>query len=138
MHMVALVVTQSRCLLLAAVSVIVASHLLVGNGLAQEVSAYDRFRLFNECRPMRLIVETLDDDALAIDLTEDSIQAAVESRLRSARLYDSESTIGAYLYINVNVLGSGSTAYSLTLAYNKPLLDPVSLETFFADYLEYW
>ena len=91
--------------------------------LAQEVSSLDRFRLFNECRPMRLLVESLPADAAELGLTKASIQVAVESRLRSARLYDSESTFGPYLYVNVNVVGR---AFHASLEYNKLVRDPAS------------
>ena len=90
--------------------------------LAQEVSSLDRFKLFNECRPMHLILESLPADAAEIDLAEASIQVAVESRLRSARLYDSELT-GPYLYVNVNVVGR---AFNTSLEYNKPVHDLAS------------
>ncbi len=98
-----------------------------GGAAAQEVSAFDRFRLFNECRPMRLIVEGLPAAAAEIDLTEAAIQAAVESRLRSARLYDADAR--PYLYVNVNVVGR---AFSIGLEYLKFLYDQVTDETNFA------
>ena len=91
--------------------------------LAQEVSSLDRFKLFNECRPMRLLVEELPADAAEIDLAKASIQVAVESRLRSARLYDSESTFGPYLYVNVNVVGR---AFHTSLEYKKLFHDLAS------------
>ena len=94
--------------------------------LAQEVSSFDRFKLFNECRPMHLIVESLPADAAEIDLAKASIQVAVESRLRSARLFydfDSESTFGPYLYVNVNVVGR---AFNTSLEYNKQVHDLAS------------
>ena len=98
-----------------------------GGAAAQEVSAFDRFRLFNECSTMDLVVEGLPADAAEIDLTEAAIQAAVESRLRSARLYDADAS--PYLYVNVNVVGR---AFNLTLAYKKLLYDQVTDETNFA------
>ena len=76
----------------------------------------DFLELFSECRPMHLIVESLPPDALEIGLTVNSIQAAAESRLRSARLYDSSRAASNYLYINVNVVGR---AFSTGLKYNK-------------------
>ena len=94
---------------------------------AQEVSAFDRFQLFNECRPMRLTVERLPADAAEIDLTEAAIQAAVESRLRSARLYDADAD--PYLYVNVFVVGR---AYAFDLEYKKVVYDQVSTELGFA------
>ena len=82
---------------------------------------YDRFRLFANCLPMSLIVEDLNSDAEEIGLTRDSVQAAVESRLRSARLYDSSAT--PYLYVNVNVYRQ---SFSISLEYNKFLFDGLS------------
>ena len=73
---------------------------------------------------MHLIVEGLPPDAVEIDLTEESIQAALESRLRSARLYDSEAI--DWLYIRVNVLG---VAYSIDLRFFKQVHDLDSNET---------
>ena len=70
---------------------------------------------------MDLIVEDLGSDATKIGLAEESVQAAAESRLRSARLYSEVSE--QYLYVNVNVVGS---AFRVGLQYNKQLLDPLS------------
>ena len=55
-----------------------------------QVTARERFELFNNCGRMRLIVEGLNPDAAAIGLTEKRLQFAVESRLRGARLYTSD------------------------------------------------
>ncbi len=88
--------------------------LAVGQGL-------DRFKLFADCEPMGLVVEGLPEDAAEIGLTEDSIRAAAESRLRSARLYIEASS--PYLYINVNVLAG---AFNVALEYNKSVFDPLS------------
>ena len=82
---------------------------------------FDHFQLFANCRPMNLVVEGLGDDASKVGLARESIQAAVESRLRSARLYSSEAT--NWLYINVNV---GDRAFSTSLSYNKEVYDPAS------------
>ena len=92
-----------------------------GGWAAQDVSAGDRFRLFNECRPMKIIVEDLSAGAAEIDLTEAAIQAAVESRLRSARLYDADAR--PYLYVNVNVVGM---AFAIDLQYRKVVYDPAT------------
>ena len=66
-------------------------------------SDYERFRLFSDCKPMDLLVESLKPKAAEFGLSKDSIQAAVESRLRSARLYDSEAW--NRLYVNINTTG---------------------------------
>ena len=88
----------------------------------------ERFRLFNDCRPMSLVVEGLGSDELELGLTEQRLQAAVESRLRGARLYESRAD-DAYFYVNVNVFGP---AFSVSLEYNKLVLDLASGATNFA------
>ena len=60
-------------------------------------------------------------DAAEIGLTEASIQAAVESRLRSARLYESDGE--PILSVRVTVSGR---AFRADLHYNKLLMDPAS------------
>ena len=95
---------------------------------AQDMS-YDRFKLFNECGPMNLVVEDYEDDAdwTDIGLTVDRIQTMAESRLRAARLYDADATGFPILYVNVNVEARG---FSLDVNYRKWLYDPVSDESF--------
>ena len=91
-----------------------------------EVAALDRFKLFNNCEPMYLLVENLDSDDLEIGLTEQRLQAAAESRLRGARLYS--STRGTpYLYVNINTF---SVAFSVRLEYNKLLFDAASVSSY--------
>ena len=83
-----------------------------------------RFQLYADCRPMDLVVEDLPGGVLTIGLTKEAIQAAVESRLRSARLYDSRAS--HYLYVNVNVVGR---AFSIRLEFNKQVRDILSGDT---------
>ncbi len=92
---------------------------------AQVVSDWDRFELFNACRPMMLAVEELLPDAQAVGLTEERIQLAAESRLRAARLYteSSEKANSALLYIGIRVV---SRAVNITVKYRKWVIDPVS------------
>ena len=89
---------------------------------AQAVSDWDRFELFNACRPMMLEVERLPSDAQAVGLTDERIQLAAESRLRAARLYT--ESIGkanaASLYINIHVVGR---AHRITVKYLKLVTD---------------
>ena len=84
-----------------------------------------RFRLYADCRPMALIVEDLPGGVLTIGLTKEAIRAAVESRLRSARLYGSIRT-APYLYVNVNVVGR---AFSISLEFTKEVRDILSGDT---------
>ncbi len=93
----------------------VTAVLAVGVAHAEEMSLEERrerFELFNYCLPMRLIVEGLGSGADEIGLTEELLTAAVESRLRSARLYDEDASF--YLYLNVNVVGQG---FGISLEY---------------------
>ncbi len=96
----------------------VTAGLAVGAAHAEDISVedrLDRFELFNDCRPMYLLVEDLHSDADEIGLTEESLRAAVESRLRAARLY--EGNLGApYLYLNVGVVGQ---AHNISLQYKR-------------------
>ena len=86
---------------------------------AGEVSDYDRFELWNECKPMTLIVEDVYEDATAIGLTKESIEAGVLSRLRAARLYNSEEE-WSHLTVFVNVV---DRAFSIRLLYIKRMQD---------------
>ena len=100
-----------------------------GYATAQDLSDQDRFQLFNECRPMNIIVEQYagDSDWTDIGLTVDRIRTMAESRLRAARLYD--ATALTHLYVNVNVL---SRNFSVSLDHFKLLYDPVSDQTAYA------
>ena len=51
------------------------------------VDDYDRFRLWNQCRPLHLAVG-VNEGGAEIGITEETISALVRSRLRSARLYE--------------------------------------------------
>ena len=97
---------------------------------AQEVSDFDRFQLFNECRQMDLVVVDYDDDAgwAARGLTEARIRTLVESRLRAARLYDADAE--PWLYVNAHVRSSGG--FSLSVEYKKLVYDAVRGETNYA------
>ncbi len=100
-----------------------------------QTEGIDRFELFNECRPIRLVVEDLSDDAADIELTEERIQTLAESRLRAARLYDDSAL--HRLYVRVGVLVSeknrdGGT-FTVSVQYAKVLYDSVSGEVGLAD-----
>ena len=89
-------------------------------------TSFNRFQLFNNCEPMRLVVENLSDDAKAIGLTTERLVVAAESRLRGARLYTGDR-FGPYLYVNVNVVGGG---FSTSLEYKKSVRDLASGEVY--------
>ena len=84
--------------------------------------ARKRFKLFNRCAPLGLIVNDLSDDAEAIDLTMGRVRTMAESRLRAARLYDETS---AYAYLRVYIAVRGEAVY-LEVSLEKILHDSVS------------
>ncbi len=92
---------------------------------AQAVSDLDRFKLFNACRPMELVVEELRPNAQEIGLTEERIQLAAESRLRAARLYTEsrEKANYTYLYVYIHVVGH---VFTIVVSYYKLVTDQVN------------
>ena len=82
----------------------------------------ERFELFNQCRPIRVLVEGLPESAGTTGLGKEDVQAVAESRLRGARLYTFPGSGGAYRHINVSVVDG---AFSLSLEYRRWVLDPV-------------
>ncbi len=113
--------------------VIVALLLLAACGSVEAsepdtIEEFNRFRLFNNCTGMPLVIEELPEDASDIRLTKDAISAAVESRLRGARIY-SDSSFKDYLYININVAGQ---AFSISAEFKKVVYDVQSETSLFA------
>ena len=92
-----------------------------------EITDGDKFRLWNECRPMSLVV-SIDSDAENIGLTKQDVETAVRSRLRAARLYDGENILA--LYVEVGVVGN---AFGIQYVYSKPVKDFSSGIVNFAD-----
>ena len=90
-----------------------------------QMERLERFRLATNCAPMSIAVEHLPTQASKIGLSRTSIQTAAESRLRSARLFDSSRSI--YLYIQVNVT---RYAFNAKVNFNKHLYDPISKQMF--------
>lgn len=79
----------------------------------------DYFDLFVNCEPVYVVIEDLSADAHRIGLTKQAVVAAVESRLRAARIYtDKRNT--PYLHVVVNVLGTG---HSIEIELHKWLFD---------------
>ena len=102
-----------------ALALLFLAALIVPAAIAQATASQrECFELYNAGRPMDLLVESLGNGARKIGLSEESLQAAAESRLRAARLYteDRKKAGDAYLYVNVNVVGR---AFNVSLRYNK-------------------
>ena len=85
---------------------------------------FDRFQLWNECRPMRLIVWPTGQKATAMGLTVHSLEVAVRSRLRGARVYteDSSEALWTRLSIIVNV-NADVPGFSTSVEYQKFVRD---------------
>ena len=101
---------------------------------AQEVSDFDKFRLWNNCAEINLVVEELPPEAAEFNLRKEDIETAVRSRLRGARIYtenrfDDNGSVVPYLYINVNTVGF---AFSTNAGLKKRVSDPVSGQRGFA------
>ena len=86
--------------------------------LAETDYDLDRFRLYAHCDPMAFYQNGVPPELLEIGLTEESLQAAVESRLRAARLYDPTSATRLNLYLNA--VGRGTW---MNLEFRKLVFD---------------
>lgn len=85
----------------------------------------DRFRLHGDCAPMGFYVIGFPDDELtALGLTKDSVEVLVRSRLRAARLYDTDDTEAHHLFIAVGAVGPA--AFSVSVEFRKPVYDYAS------------
>ena len=82
----------------------------------------ERFEFFNHCDPIRVVVSLDIDEKYDPDLKEGAVQALIESRLRSARIY-SDSLRNAVLLVQVHIVG---TAYSISVDFSKMVRDVAS------------
>ena len=95
---------------------------LIRVGAEAATDDLDRFELFNECRPMFVLVESLHRQAAIIGLTKGSLASAARSRLRSASLYTEDSS-GPYLYVNVHI---AEQVFSASVDFMKLVYDRAS------------
>ena len=80
-----------------------------------------RFQLFNHCAPMKPLVESLPPEAASIGLTKEALEAALESRLRAAKLYDGKDGARTpYLYLHISMKDE---AFSTELRYFRYVCD---------------
>ena len=104
-----------------------------------EVTDQLRFQLFNSCKPLATNVgfntAWVPSDGKVIEmpfpLTEEEIQVTVESRLRSARLYDAGEDADAELNVVVSVVNSD---FKASLAYSRYLQNSAG----FSDWMKTW
>ena len=88
----------------------------------EEISEHDRFRLWNNCKPIDLVVEDLHYGAASIGLVKNDIETTVLNRLRYARLY-SQDVSGVFLQVQMGVSGS---AFSNHVSFHKIVRDLAS------------
>ena len=93
-----------------------------------EVTAYQRFELFNNCRPMWLMVWYPLRGPADFLSTIERLKFAAESRLRGARLYESTMSVPV-LYVRVGAVGR---AYHVALEYHKQVVDVATDEAYSA------
>ena len=112
------------CAALAILTLSISAQGAVGQTVDDNVA---KFRLFANCGAMDYSVGSLSSHAAKMGLTEEAVRAPIESRLRSARLYDSSAR--PYLHAIVHVL---EKTFSTTLQYNKIVYDEYSDLSYYA------
>ena len=102
-----------------------------------------RFELWTDCKPLSPMILVVDNREGVPKLTWESVQSAVESRLRSARLYSNldnamgDDPTSVLLQIYVNTIGDGYSdnrrVFFFNIGLSKRLLD---LETGIRDLMQ--
>ena len=99
----------------------------------QSVSDFDRFQLYNACRPMGLrggFGGSGHKDSFNFEMTTAPILPAVKSRLREERLYSplKSASNGAFLEVSVAIgeVSPDTATHIAFLQYHKPVTDPAS------------
>ena len=100
---------------------VIVSWLLSGAAWAENVTRFDRFKLWDNCQAMDLIVVSTSKDTADIRLAEETIATTVRSRLRAARLYDASAL--PFVRVYVQIVGS---AFRTDLRYYKMVKDLAS------------
>ena len=96
-----------------------------------QVDDYERFQLFTECQPMAVgaTVYVSDEDTgtmIRQQEQEGPIYAALESRLRAARLYQAQDQTRMQNHINVSVIVPTPEIFIMLATYSKILRDPIT------------
>ena len=88
-------------------------------GASEKAGDLEKWRLWNDCRPVSIRVEPLLEDAKGAGLTEENLRATVESRLRRAGVYGEEAD--AHAYVRVSVVGE---AFSVRVLFRPRVYRP--------------
>ena len=82
---------------------------------------FENRELYARCASVGMLVEELPSTAKGIGLSKAAIESAVESRLRGARLFESDTVAaGQWLYINANVV---SRAFAISVDLRRVVTD---------------
>ena len=88
----------------------------------EDTTGLDSFGLFNKCEPLSFTIQKSVSDADDLYLDDSAIQSAIESRLRSARIYSDENKGFSSLRVTINVV---NYAVSMNVIFNKIVHDPL-------------
>ena len=86
---------------------------------SEEADDLEKWRLWNDCRPMSIQVEPLLENAKDVGLKEENLRATVESRLRGVGIYGEESDV--HVYVRVSVVGE---AFSVRILFRPRVHRP--------------
>ena len=100
---------------------LVAAALLLAPASA-DARDLDRFGLWSACGPIDMKVFGSRTGTTAISLAKDTIETAVRSRLRAARLYNKPESM-SWLFVTVDVVGG---AFHIQFDYSKPVTDHIT------------
>ena len=103
-------------------ALVVSPLLFVGSTMAEEVTKIDRFQLWNDCQPVKL---EIDYQSAWDQSRAEKVTTAVRSKLRAARIYDTDSPISLY----IRDYTVGLTTSGVSFQYEKKLTDPASGES---------
>ena len=108
-----------RLKLAVAIAVMMAGH----EAPAINLTSPDK-RLYNRCTPMSLFVADMTQDAVSIGLSKSTVENAVESRLRAARVFSDEHSRDS-LYVQLDVLKSGEqeVVFGVDVSLNRYMED---------------
>lgn len=99
--------------------------LAAASASAGVVSDYDRFRLWNDCTPLRVAMLEHSEEARKIGLTDKALVTAVRSRLRAARLY-SEKEVYPPLMLGVDVTVGEGGLFNISVELHKYFRDDLN------------
>ena len=90
----------------------------------------ERFQLYNACKPIDFVVIIDGGSEPIAGITKESLQAAMESRLRVARMFDAKAANHVSYYVHVvSSPDSERWTYQTELAFRKSVRDIESGQT---------